>query len=178
MLPYLDNDFDAFLLLVAVLDDLENGKVGVLDLAQLGEAVGTAALLSTSGDIGAGQLLDNLQPLFGSSVLQYGLHNAGGVVLHGHLSELATEQFHQLVGHLSGFLLGVGLQAELVPDLLGGDDGIGVAAVRLALMLQSTLLVGGRLSRVVSTCIAAAIELALGATATFVASGRAKFLGR
>ena len=60
MLPHLDNDFDAFLLLVAVLDDLENGKVGILDLAQLSEAVGTAALLATSGDIGAGQLLDNL----------------------------------------------------------------------------------------------------------------------
>ena len=60
MLPYLDNDFDAFLLLVAVLDDLKNGKVGVLDLAQLGEAVGAATLLAASSDIGGGQLLDNL----------------------------------------------------------------------------------------------------------------------
>ena len=178
MFTYLDNNFDAFLLLGAVLDDLENGKMSVLDLAQLGETVGAGALLATSGDVGIGQLLDNLQPLFGSSVLQHGLHDAGGIVLHRHLGKLAAQQFHQLVGHLPRFLLGVGLETELVPDFLGSNDGVGVAAVRLALVLQSALLVGGRLTRVVassSRCIVAAIELALGAT--FAAIGGKHFLG-
>ena len=69
MCTNLDNNFDAFLLLVTVLDDLENGKVRILDLAQLGEAVGAAGLLPTTGDVGVGQLLDYVEPLLGRPVL-------------------------------------------------------------------------------------------------------------
>ena len=102
-------------------------------------------------------------------------------MLHGHLGELAAEQFHQLVGHFSRLLLGVGLETELVPDLLRGDNGVGMAAVRLTLVLQGTLLVGGRLIAAAaiagSRCIVAAIELALAARA-FVTIGAKLFLRR
>ena len=152
----------------------------ILDLAQLGEAVGAAALLPTTGDVGVGQLLDHFEPLLGRPVLQHGLHDAGGIVLHGHLGELAAEQFHQLVGHFSRLLLGVGLETELVPDLLRGHNGVGMAAVRLTLVLQRTLLVGGRLIAAAAAAAATGsrcIELALAARA-FVTIGAKLFLRR
>lgn len=108
-------------------NQLANQELGVAALRQL--------------VVAALQFLRNQLALFQVTVLQSRLNDSHGVVLEDEIADTAGDNLKKLLDELLAlFQRDVGLASELLPELLGAGDGVGVGLGGLALLLEDLLL--------------------------------------
>lgn len=114
-------------LVVSVDNQLSNQELSVSTLRQL--------LVSTL------QLMRDQFALLEVSVLESSLNNAHRVVLEHEITDAVSDDLKQFLDELlSLFQRHMGLAAQLLPQLLGAGDGIGIRLRGFALLLECFLL--------------------------------------